>query len=1006
MKTLYLKTSAALAFMLIATMAFAQGTLRGVVTDSLAKDPLVGANVYLVGTSLGNATNLEGAYRIERVPEGTYTLRISYIGYQTKELKVDVQKNVTGVVNARLAPDVIEMTTFVVQGQAEGQVAAINQQITANTIVNIISEEKIQELPDANAAESIGRLPGVSIQRSGGEANKVVLRGLSDKFSSITVDGVRIAATDANARGVDLSTISQGSLAGIELYKALTPDKDADAIAGSVNLVTKKAPAERLLRLDSKTMYNELNDDLGRFDPHHGEYDFALRYGERFWNEALGVQLGGNLEQRDRSKENYNLDYDLRGLSSGTDYEITNFTLNYTDEVRKRTGFSVLLDFSTPDGGSIRFNNIYNNTKRDFAEYTRTYPLDPDERLFYSVRDREQEIKTLSSVLTGENFLFGLTTDWGFSYADSKSEFPFDFQIDFEEPSTTDAQGVPVSGMRRVPVELRKGPLEDITDLALNNFSRAYIYSAYYRGQESSDNEKTAFLNLTRKYTLGRSYSGELKIGGKYRDKTRDRILSEVFSPYYIEPFALYTGSANGVVRKNFAGTRFESLAQIGNSILLTNFLDSVPVNRDIFGRYSLYPVINRDAIRLWWELNGNGFSDPAGRNPEYERNQEPDVLFYDIRERVSAAYVMNMFNVGQTTTLIAGVRMEHENNDYASKYSPSALSGFPVPRGAIRDTTAAHRETVWLPNFHVTYRPLGFMNIRLAAYRALARPDFNHRLASFSARFAGTFYPGNSLYAGNTGLRAAKAWNYELNTSFFSNKVGLFSVSAFYKDVDDMFHLINGLPFNGQAILDSLGIGVRNPFSGSPFVLTFPYNSNRPTRVWGLELEHQANLRFLPGFLSNIVLTYNFSFIRSETYVPRVRVETRRIPGIPIPQVVYVPEENKQKLEGQPEFFGNFAIGYDIGGLSARVSVFHQGEFFQSFSIDGRSDGVIDAFTRWDLAIKQQITDNISVLLNVNNFTDVEEGTSTLNRVQNWDLVNTSETFGLTADLGLRVNF
>src|SRR5690606_2110580 len=130
----------------------------------------------------------------------------------------------------------------------------------------------IQELPDANAAEAVGRLPGVSVQRSGGEANKIVLRGLSDRFTSITVNGVRLAATDADARGVDLSTIAQGSLAGIELYKALTPDKDADAIAGSVNFVTKTAPRERLLRVDARGAYNDL-------DASFGQYDFALRYG-------------------------------------------------------------------------------------------------------------------------------------------------------------------------------------------------------------------------------------------------------------------------------------------------------------------------------------------------------------------------------------------------------------------------------------------------------------------------------------------------------------------------------------------------------------------------------------------------------------------------------------------------------------------------------------------------------------------------------------------------------
>jgi len=874
MKISFPKTTVILSLILISTTAFAQGTLRGVVADSSTKEALPGANVYLLGTALGSATDLEGAYRIDRIPEGTYALRVSYIGYKTKTINVNIQNNKTATLNAALAPDAIKLGTVVVTGQA----AAINQQITSNTIINVVSEEKIRELPDANAAEAIGRLPGVSIRRSGGEANKIVLRGLSDKFSSITVDGVRIAPTDANARGVDLSTISQGSLAGIELYKALTPDKDADAIAGSVNLVTKKAPSQRLLRLDSRGSYNRLNNT-------YDQYDFSLRYGERFFNEILGLQIGGNLEQRDRSKENLNLDYDVRNISSGADYRITDFTLNFTDELRDRGGFSALLDVNTPDGGSIRINNIYNKTKRDFIEYERNYPTDGDE-LFYRARDREQEINTFTSSIIGQNYLLGVATDWGLSYADSKSDFPFDYEIDFTEPSTTDAQGNPLSHMRNLPPEVLKGPPELITQYALNNFSRAYLYTAFYRGEKNNDKEKTAFLNLAREYTFGNLFSGQFKIGGKYRDRARDRSRSELFSPYYIEPFAEYAGSSGAVVKKDFSGTRFANLAIVGSSILLTNFLDSAPANRDVYGKYRLYPLINRDAIRLWWELNRNGFSDAAGRNPEYERNLEPDATFYDIAERVAAAYVLNTFNFGQAATLIAGLRVEHEDNDYASRYSPSTLGGFPVPRGVIRDTSDVHKETVWLPNFHLTLRPRDFMNVRFAAYKALARPDFNHRLSSVVTKARSTFFPGNNLYVGNPGLRAAQAWNFEINTSFFSNKLGLFSVSAFYKDVKDMFHMINGLPFSGQRTLDSLGIKLKNPFNEGEYVLTFPYNSTKPTQVKGIEIEHQTNLRFLPGLLKNVVLSYNLSFVDTKTFIATTKDTVIKVivPGLPFP--------------------------------------------------------------------------------------------------------------------------
>jgi len=67
---------------------------------------------------------------------------------------------------------------------------AINEQLSSNSIVNVVSEAKIQELPDFNAAEAIGRLPGVSTLRSSGEANKIVIRGLAPEFNLVSIDGI------------------------------------------------------------------------------------------------------------------------------------------------------------------------------------------------------------------------------------------------------------------------------------------------------------------------------------------------------------------------------------------------------------------------------------------------------------------------------------------------------------------------------------------------------------------------------------------------------------------------------------------------------------------------------------------------------------------------------------------------------------------------------------------------------------------------------------------------
>jgi outer membrane receptor protein involved in Fe transport len=159
---------------------------------------------------------------------------------------------------------------------------------------------------------------------------------------------------------------------------------------------------------------------------------------------------------------------------------------------------------------------------------------------------------------------------------------------------------------------------------------------------------------------------------------------------------------------------------------------------------------------------------------------------------------------------------------------------------------------------------------------------------------------------------------------------------------------------------------------------------------------------------LRNMVLNYNLTVLRSETHVLRSRVVkgTKIVPPFPFPIETSwnILVDSKEKLEAQPELFGNAALGYDIGGFSARISVFYQGEYNTVLSGDGRTDQVQKSYTRWDFAARQRITDFLSVMINVNNLTNVEEGNYYNNRIQGWNLDNTSEKYGLSAELGLRV--
>ena len=215
----HLKISTYLFIFLISVSAkYGQNsTIQGIVSDSLSGNNLIGANVFLQGTSLGAATDDEGAFIIKNITPGVYNVKVTYIGYNSIEVELDLSEPKTYDKNFYLNYTTIEGRAVQVTAQARGQMDAINKQLKAKSIKNIVSSDRIQELPDANAAETVARIPGVSIRREGGEGNKVVIRGLSPKYNKITVDGTNIPSTDMDDRSTDLSMISQYMLDGIEV---------------------------------------------------------------------------------------------------------------------------------------------------------------------------------------------------------------------------------------------------------------------------------------------------------------------------------------------------------------------------------------------------------------------------------------------------------------------------------------------------------------------------------------------------------------------------------------------------------------------------------------------------------------------------------------------------------------------------------------------------------------------------------------------------------------------
>ncbi len=375
-----------------ASLSAGTGILRGKVIDKDSKDPLPGAVVQVVGTGVGMSTDLDGRFLLRNVPTGKQTVSVSYVGYKKMSAEVTVSENTTVERDFSMTGEAIEGETVVVTAQAKGQMAAINQQLSSNSIINVVSADKMKELPDANIAESIGRLPGISLQRNAGEAYGVVVRGLSPKYNEVTIEGIPMSSTNYYDRGVDLSLLTDELVRSVEVSKTLRPDMDADALGGTINLTLKSADPGLHYTVSGLGAYNNLRST-------YRNYKFAGSVSNRFLDDQFGILAQGTIEQKQLPSDQFAGTYAAPTFQSttGTFYVNTDAaTLTEASVNRHRYGASLILDYAS-DFVDVKLYNVYDQ-KKD-SNTTRTYVSDFNSNDFTSniyANDTKTEQRTHS----------------------------------------------------------------------------------------------------------------------------------------------------------------------------------------------------------------------------------------------------------------------------------------------------------------------------------------------------------------------------------------------------------------------------------------------------------------------------------------------------------------------------------------------------------------------------------------------------------------------------------
>ncbi|MHB8581084.1 MAG: TonB-dependent receptor [Ignavibacteriaceae bacterium] len=973
----------------------ASGSIEGKVTDAASGEALIGANIILEGTSMGAAADFYGKFLISAVPAGHYTLKASYIGYKSNSIKVQLKEGEQLVLNIKLEAVGVSTKEVVVTAQASGQNAAINQQLSSDNISNVVSAARIQALPDANAAESIGRLPGISLVRNGGEATQVVIRGLQPQYNMITIDGVQIPANDAGSisasgayatptnsaggRAVDLSMISSNSLEGIEVYKTVTPDMDAAVLGGVVNFSLREAKGTPSgapsVSLIAQGAFNDLMNT-------YNDYKFVASAEQRFFDDRLGVFIQGIAQRQNLTSNQLGGSYYQPNKQDKPDSIVLgSLNLTFSPTIQRRYDGTLSLDYRLPNGKIALLNLISHGTSTD-ESHSETYNLaNYGNDIQFGTQLSSNQLNVVTNILEYEQTLGSFDVDVKLSNAYSDNRTPSGWSLVFDQIS---------AGTSNIP------NYEDPEQIAKSAQKLINLNKMIWAGNSTwssfnKQNDSQGSIDMKKNFNLSDEVSVLLKAGGQYKYTTRYYNFDDGFG-------SLYSGSASGfrlslVKALPWLTQSPYNFDPTGNQYFYINGFYNPNMNFGKFlkGDYGMFSAVNAgtiDQIMNEIKILGAATSQPV-TVPSYLPDQYSSIASdYSGNEFRSAEYLMGSFNIGPQITLISGIRYQGLKTTYTSAhFIGNADATNPYPSKLLYTmVTQGEYHGYWLPDVSVKYDPLTWLSFRGSYTSTIAYPDFN----TIVPREDVSSNSGHFVVWNNYALKPAFSHNYDFQVALYNNEVGLFAVSPFLKSINDQIF--------GQATY----ITDPSQYSGVPsYTKTFALYTyiNNPNRVdvWGIEAEWQTHFWYLPGLLNGLVLNVNYTHIFSSAEYPYTI--TQHSPVYPYP-TVHIDTNYTDRLIQQPNDIVNLSLGFDYDQFSILASMIYQSQIYNgtNFYNSLRSDKT--NYLRWDLSLKQGLPwYGIEAFFDINNLNSEED----IYVVRGSGFPTSESNYGLTADLGLR---
>lgn len=816
-----LKACLVLILSVISISVFSQqsGIIRGRVLDS-DNLSMPGAAVKVDSINRGTITDNYGNFTITGISAGKHQITVSYIGYNPVKKDVTVQASKTTVIDITLRAG-IELSEVVVNGQLQGQSKALNTQMNKGNITNIISSDQVGRFPDANIGDALKRIPGINVQYDQGEARFGNIRGTAPQYNSVMINGERIPSAEAEDRTVQLDLVPADMVQSIEVNKAVTPDMDADAIGGSVNLVTRSAPYDRRMSFTLGSGYNVLASKP--------IYNGAFVLGDRFFNNKLGVIASASYYNHQLGSDNFEAEWDYMdedakdGSAFTNEIQIRQYYLQ-----RIRQSYSLSLDYKLNSNHTLFANGIYNR-RNDWENRLRTIykdiEYDEDSNSWMGVMEKEtkggnnatknarlEDQRMMNFSFGGDHQLGRIKADWTASFSKASEQRPNERYIGYEvedlqfQTDFTNKQAPKITG---------------VAPSSSSDFSSNYSFGELTEEfQLTEDIDRNFKLNFTIPM-LDNYYKNSLKVGVRYKgkEKMRDNKLFE-YSP--VDEDAFNTATLNNL--KDYSKDNF----------LVGNYATGKQVTPEYLGGLDL--------------TNSSLF--------EEERIAEAEAGNFNARENIFGGYVMLNQNIGSKLFLIAGLRVENTSQEYqGNQYD--ADEDVNILSGKVTDSYINI-----LPGLHLKYNFDNTTVLRAAWTNTMARPNY-YSLVPYRE----ISREDNEIAIGNPDLIPTTSMNFDLMFEKYFKSIGMVSGGVFFKDIKDFIVT--------ETHEDYL-------FEGTTWdTYSQPINGGNAT-IFGFEASVQRQLDFLPGIWKGFGVIANYAFTTSS--VSDFRIEGREDDEISLP--------------------------------------------------------------------------------------------------------------------------